>query len=324
MGDIYYRTSLLRLATEIIEPIILQEWEFCKTHIGVKDVKLVSISNLAAPISIGLFKKSIFVCIPEKFCTVEELPNLRLIFTHELIHIKREDSVTKLFMCICSSICWFNPMLWWGIKKVSQDIELSCDEMVLAYKNKSDCMHYAELVLSSSENIQGFTSCLSANGKTLLYRLKEMVNLSSKKTGYILVSLVAFALVITCGSFGITYEKSSLTFDNLNNNCAIESVSGVFEGEWNEYSCLDSDELISYLSGLELEHIAGDCCTPGIYKMFVRFRWSSGYSDLYMTNKTVCLIDNKNNNCSYDYYYLRATPDWDYICSLLSNNDVTT
>ena len=53
---------------------------------------------------------------------------LKLILKHEIVHIAREDSWSKFFLVFCTAMYWFNPLMWYAMKKSAEDMELSCDD----------------------------------------------------------------------------------------------------------------------------------------------------------------------------------------------------
>ena len=71
---------------------------------------------------------------------------------------------------------WFHPLVWLAVKKAEEDLELSCDEIVLKDADLSTRKKYAELLLSIAGDGRGYTTCLSASAKTLSYRLKATVS----------------------------------------------------------------------------------------------------------------------------------------------------
>ena len=92
-----------------------------------QEYTLVVSPDVRTPLSIGLTDKSLRIVLPERDYTDEELT---LILRHELVHIKRSDSGTKLFLAICTALSWFNPFVWLSRRCASEDFESGCDELV--------------------------------------------------------------------------------------------------------------------------------------------------------------------------------------------------
>ena len=196
-----FRKKLLEDATEIVRGDVYDQFITIKSEMGLNDkdkIRLYISGQVESPLTIGIFRDSICMVLPPRSFTKEELT---FIFRHEMIHISREDARCKLFFTVCLAIFWFNPLMWIGFKKCRDDLELSCDETVLAGLDKEDRKEYARLILSSKGNDQGFSSCLSAKASTLRYRLKCVVEPKKHHFGALLVGILFFILAFTMESF---------------------------------------------------------------------------------------------------------------------------
>ena len=156
------------------------------------------------PLSIGVFKMNTILVLPEKDYTAEEL---ELIFRHEIIHIQRRDGATKFFLTFCAALCWFNPLLWKGIRRSAEDLELSCDEAVVAnYSDKTRRHQYASLLLETAGDERGFTSCLAASTSALRYRLENIIAPRSRKSGAFLAALITFCMLMSVGVVSLSIQ----------------------------------------------------------------------------------------------------------------------
>lgn len=150
ISHLRFRKWLLKDSAMVEDSHILEIWKEEKRHLFLqeKTIGLSVSANTTTPLSIGLLDKSICVVLPHASYTDEEL---RLVFRHELTHIFRRDSFTKLFLVLCSAMCWYNPFIWFAMKRSAEDIELSCDEKVLQEENRETRRQYADLILTQQE-----------------------------------------------------------------------------------------------------------------------------------------------------------------------------
>ena len=148
------------------------------------------------PLIVGLLRDELVLVLPERDYSEEEL---RLIFRHELVHLQREDVWLKCFMLFCTAMRWFDPLLWLAMRRAAEDAELSCDETVMARAGAAERRLYAELILSTAGDARGFSTCLSASARGLRYRLRSIVKPEKKCAGILLLSLLSFLLVASCG-----------------------------------------------------------------------------------------------------------------------------
>ena len=255
ISHLTFRTHILRDASPITDPAVLAVWdqEIKSARFRKPKFKLVVSPAIQTPLSVGLFQRAIRVVLPERAYTPEELS---LIFRHELVHIGREDSWNKFFLVFCSAMCWFNPLMWIAIRRSSEDLELSCDETVLLDSDNDTKRQYADLLLNTAGDEQGFTTCLSASAKALRYRLKSVVDTKRKPSGALTVGLVFFLLCMTCGYVALAYgggTGAEVIYQSQSpEQYALRSINV------GDFVCTDEAALHRYLSGLRMEHISGN------------------------------------------------------------------
>ncbi|HYJ91304.1 MAG TPA: M56 family metallopeptidase, partial [Pyrinomonadaceae bacterium] len=56
----------------------------------------------------------------------------RVVVLHELTHIKRRDLLTLTLSQVVCALYWFNPLVWWAVKRLRTEQEWACDESVVA------------------------------------------------------------------------------------------------------------------------------------------------------------------------------------------------
>lgn len=261
VSHLVFRFRILRGSSDITDPDILTVWqaEIDRAQINEPKFRPVVSPHVRTPLSVGLFKQSIRVVLPDRAYSPEDLA---LIFRHEIIHIGRQDSWSKFFLVFCTAMCWFNPLMWIAMRKSADDLELSCDETVLTDSDDDTRHRYASLLLSTAGDERGFTTCLSASASALRYRLKNVMKPSKKRSGALTVGCLFSLLCMTCGYAALSIggytgaeviyrsqepERYSLTSAML--NCK----SGHYT-----LDCTDEDALERYLSSLHLEHIQGN------------------------------------------------------------------
>ena len=156
------------------------------------------------PLAIGLFKSR--VVLPEKEYTEDEL---RLIFRHELIHIVRHDSMTKLFLLTCRALCWFWPFAWKAADDAAEEMELSCDEVALRDQDTEVKKEYGRLILTTASDAAGFTTCLSASAESISHRLQRIFE--DKKRSMGLPVIVLAFLILMAVTRSVTFAVDAGT-----------------------------------------------------------------------------------------------------------------
>ena len=60
-----------------------------------------------------------------------EPERLRIVFLHELAHIKRLDALVDLFLNAALVVFWFHPLVWLAARRLRAERERACDDVVL-------------------------------------------------------------------------------------------------------------------------------------------------------------------------------------------------
>ena len=181
ISHFHFRRRLLKDARPVKEPNVVNLWwEEQRLALLKRHIHLLTSPAAASPLTIGLFNSTMCLVLPERSYTLDQY---RLIFRHELHHVQRRDVDTKCFYIFCKALCWFNPLVWIALKKVSADLELSCDEMVVCGAGDKTRQEYAFLLLETAGDERGFTTCLSASAKGLRHRLQGVVKPQKRSSG---------------------------------------------------------------------------------------------------------------------------------------------
>ena len=162
----------------------------------LKPVKLCYCESLSSPLSMGFYDQTRVTLLPRRDYTEQEL---NFIFRHEVCHLQRCDIHTKVCLAFCLAFCWFDPLVWLAVRRAAEDLELACDELVLEGLGREERQAYARLLLMNSGKAPGFTSCLSAAGRTMRYRLKNVVEPRRRLPGTLLLATVMFLCVMGYG-----------------------------------------------------------------------------------------------------------------------------
>ena len=208
-----FRGSLLKNAREIPDGTpVKAKWDKVMRSTGLRRIpkyRLMISPDTETPLSVGLFRPWIRVVLPERDYTPEEL---RLIFRHEIGHLLRADNRTKLFLQVLTALGWFNPLIWLAARRCAEDLELSCDELVMRRGTEEERKLYAELILKSSGRAEGITTCLSARAETLRYRLKGILQTEGKKklVGGVTAGLITALLLFFGGGAAIACEAGTI------------------------------------------------------------------------------------------------------------------
>lgn len=146
------------------------------------------------------------------------------VIKHEQVHIKRLDYIIKPFAYLTLCIHWFNPLVWLSFKLMSKDMEMSCDEKVIAEMGDNIRKEYSSSLLNFATGRNMFCgSPLTFGENSSKSRIKNV--LSYKKPSFWII-IVAIMIVGVLSIGLLTNPKNELQ-DAY--SIGIKSLSDVIE-----------------------------------------------------------------------------------------------
>lgn len=70
----------------------------------------------------------------------------RMVFRHEITHIRSRDNLKKLFFLLVETVFWWNPLAHFSGEEISTLLELRCDAKVTAEMDERERCEYAALL----------------------------------------------------------------------------------------------------------------------------------------------------------------------------------
>lgn len=149
-----------------------------KRRMGVRfRVGLRQSAEVALPMLIGILRPTIL--LPAGLMLRLPIDRIELILLHELAHLRRLDPVFNLLQTIVETLLFYHPAVHWVSRRLREDRELCCDEIVLAHG--ADPMRYARvlLALAETQSAPAPVLALAASGGALMQRIERIVDLPS-------------------------------------------------------------------------------------------------------------------------------------------------
>lgn len=170
-----------------------------------RNIPIYSTAYLKSPVIAGLFRPCIY--LPIHLISDFNAADIRYILLHELQHYRHKDALAVFFMNLASVLYWFNPLVWFAMKEMRNDREISCDISVLKILEESEYINYGNTLINLAEKISftpfPFAAGISGSMKQIQRRIihiSSYQNLSNRKK---LRGLITFA-VIAVLLFGLT------------------------------------------------------------------------------------------------------------------------
>ncbi len=177
-----------------------------------RSINLLVSSSINTPMTWGWWKPK--VLLPKCALNWSE-EQCRMIFLHELAHIKRADWLVQVFAMLIRALYWFNPLVWILTWQLRLEREKACDIKVLTSGVKPS--EYASMLLNMAQfHIK--TPALMVKTPPLETRLKEILAFKGIKTAskhwHALGIITICSLAVLLGSLNPIFPKPSLLVDN--------------------------------------------------------------------------------------------------------------
>lgn len=273
-----------------VENEFVDEW--LSSHQLRRNITIRQYDCIHTPLTYGIFRPVIL--LPKE--SLEQSPStLNFILTHEWVHIRRFDCVTKILLTAALCIHWMNPLVWVMYLLFNRDIELSCDETVLHLLGRNRRSDYALALIDMEEQKGGFTSFASGFGRNAI---EERIRAIMKMKKASLITILAAVVVVACVSILFATSAKNNPIDTELPSSESETVSDKIltddDQTKQEVSVKTSKKTFSPAERFaELEKY-------GV--MFVPSETDSTKGDLYYNGELVKFFTDPNPNGDFSFY----------------------
>jgi beta-lactamase regulating signal transducer with metallopeptidase domain len=121
------------------------------------------------------------------------------VVAHEQAHIRRKDHLWKSMGFLLLTFHWFNPLMWIAYVLLCKDIELACDEKVIAELGNEQRGNYTQALVSCSVTKRMIATCPLAFGEVSVNeRVKSIMNYRKPSFWIIVINLILCSVVAVC------------------------------------------------------------------------------------------------------------------------------
>ena len=205
-----------------------------------------------SPMAAGLFRPCLL--LPGEPVEARELA---FILRHELTHYRRRDLWYKLLLLAANGMHWFNPLAWLLRREAERDLELTCDDAVVAGRDDEERRAYSEALLSSIHRQKGLSrAALSTHfygGKeVMMERFRNILGSRGRKWGGLVLAIALLATVAAACALGVKpSEDGELTPEELaawQEKVESRSMDRYICRMYTDVSCLPPEEVLDELS----------------------------------------------------------------------------
>ena len=200
---VYTLVSYLRIRMRVSESLDLDDGIFLCDRIGT-------------PFIIGIIRPRIY--LPSTMAD-SDIP---YVLAHERAHLRRLDYLWKPLGFLILSVYWFNPVIWVAYILFCRDIELACDEKVVAKLGTKIKKPYSEALINCSVPRKMISACPLAFGESSIKgRIKSVLNYKKPALWIIIAALV---LCTAAGVFFLTNPQEQAEH-NANGGSDLDGLS---------------------------------------------------------------------------------------------------
>ena len=209
-------------------------------------------------------EKNVYICdeVDSPFILGTLLPKIYLpsgmdadqiafVLAHENAHIKRLDHWWKPVGFALLALHWFNPLLWVSYILLCRDIEMACDEKVIADLDHDGKRGYSEALIACSIHRRMVMACPVAFGEvSVKSRIKSI--LRYKKPALWVAVIALLICIFVAGCFLTDPVLCEHTYESQITQAATCTERGV-----EKFTCTQCQHM--YMAYVEMtEHIYGE------------------------------------------------------------------
>lgn len=140
--------------TRQAEPVEDEAWTSLAKDIAwmlclERPVRLVWSDRAAMPMAWGLLRP---VVLLPRSASSWTAARRRVVLLHEMAHIQRWDPLTQALAQVACAVHWFNPVVWWGARRLRIERERACDDRVITSGTKASA--YATHLIAIARSLR--------------------------------------------------------------------------------------------------------------------------------------------------------------------------
>ena len=231
-------SSALPLQNEELNTLYIE----CLNEVNSKHtIPIYSTAFLKSPVLAGFLHPRIYLpihLISDFNAGTISATDIRYMLLHELQHYKHKDILIGYLINTVNVFYWFNPLIWYFLKRIRQERELACDSAVLQLLKKTEYKSYGNTLINFAETIAlspfPLTMGISGNIKQLKGRILNIASFhqptfKQKIRGYLICIFVS-TIIIGCIPILSVYasDQTGYHFDTTEKNITQLNLSSNF------------------------------------------------------------------------------------------------
>jgi beta-lactamase regulating signal transducer with metallopeptidase domain len=201
-------------AREIDDDKLVRDFDVAGRQLGVERlVRLLASEHVSVPMVWGIRQPVLLLPAAALQWSRERL---RVVFAHELAHLRRGDAITLLLTRGIAALYWFHPLAWSLDRAARRDCEQACDDLVLASGTRPS--DYADHLLGIARSLPprdpfGAVTLAMSRRSQLEGRLLSILQPDARRGGVsrraaAIAAVVAALLVLPVAAIRLTAQPA--------------------------------------------------------------------------------------------------------------------
>jgi beta-lactamase regulating signal transducer with metallopeptidase domain len=199
-----------------------------------RKVKLLVTDQQFGPMVAG-WRRPIVV-LPQSLLQRLTTGQAEMIVAHELVHVRRGDTLLGLLQYLTAAIWWFHPLVWWANRKTDELAERCCDLEVLGHLRCHPPAYVRSLlrVIEMRKQVTLIAGAAGVNPSNVTVDRLKWVAVqagAAKPAGRsaLLTAILAAMLVLPAAGFGMLQEHPRLNSPELQDVSVEREASNAYE-----------------------------------------------------------------------------------------------
>lgn len=176
------------------------------------ELAAVCAPHISVPAVLGIVRPR--VLLPNGMLETWSDSELRFALLHELVHVRRRDNLLNWGLIVVQALHWFNPLVWFALRRLRAEREALCDAIVLSRFQPEEKHSYGAALIKAAESFTGgrFPRAIVPilNHKHEIHRRIHMISLFKPTARLVSVSAAALVLTVACVTFtGATQKQKA-------------------------------------------------------------------------------------------------------------------
>lgn len=172
-------------------------------------VGLLESSRIPSPAVVGYWRPTLL--LPRALSAQISGEQLRLVLLHELAHVRRHDILVNWVVTLVQIVHWFNPLAWYALRVMRDDMEHACDASVLRHLSVNERGEYGDTLIRLSDLTPRRTLLVQNAGMVESpSRLKSRISMIAQfRPRGVFSSLLAAGLITLTSAIAVTQAAST-------------------------------------------------------------------------------------------------------------------